>query len=1624
MHWALIRQTIQKEEPVKRLIPLLLAACGLLMAQGAWLGNPGSTTSDAPVRGGARRVKSSAIIERKPASVSHSADATAEPYIPAEGRVAMRRAEMVIGPTGEPADMPAEDSIYYDNGLAYVWGPSTIPGRLWAGVRFTTLVNCSLKAATYYRYRMTKPQNAGYDTVYIYAAGPNDSTPGSLLTKQSFSNRDTLWRRVNLAAPQYFTGGQSFWIAVAVYHDTNHYALTSDGGSDPHPGREWLATGTGSTWLRFDPYDWNVRAFILPLQFANDMAAISIDGMVSPLEPGLWLTLKGTVKNLGTDTRAPGVPVRLSITGPSGYSYTDNEATRASLDYGMTEQVTFVPNWRTPSVYGTYTMKVWTDLTSPPDGNRANDTTTYLLDVSPWITYANWNAPTWYTGDREERGSWFFPTDFALDYPVTVESLKTQFYYNPSDPWDDSTYQFIIYAGDLSTVLYTSPSLEAVDGVNKYAVDPPVTLTTGSFAVMVVPVSASGAPWSLADGTFRGRSLLKQGGVWYWWNNGELFNAAFVSHLMPPDDIGFYKVNAPLFFTEPNVAMTPSGTILNFGTNPVTAAPCSCYVYDTLTDAQLYAGHGTVSAGAGETAHVAFSPQWTPPAGSNVYRAILATFLPGDGNGLNDSVGTLFSAFHAMDSLIAPTKATGVNVTVDGTINAAEWWDANVYDVSNVMGWNDPAYYYFPNNAWLYLKHDATTLYGAVDLPFETANDSTEIGLYVDENNDHVWAADSSEGNYWAEHFPGASPTDSIIYRGLAASGAWRTRARGSKSRTGMASGHQQYEFSIPLGTAKCSLNLNPNGDTCGFWFYMMNDHSAMTRGWWKTTMADNGGVVVPPANYGHLFLTGTTNPLPDAGVFRMIAPSGIIDTSAVVSPRATIKNFGSVPATVQTWYFIDSIAGQHIYSSTFTATLAVGDTVQHQFADWAKPHAARRYLTRCSTYAVGDPTPGNNVMDSAFTVARPDVGVDLMVAPAGSYDTSDAVVPRARLKNFGLLPVTFQTWFFIDSIAGQHIYTDAYTATLAAGDTVTHTYAAWVKPHVPRHYATRCSTFLATDPNPANNRSDSGFTVTAPPTTILPDVAAAAIISPTGSPDTAAVVTPTATWTNNGPGAASFHAIFKMDSGATHTVFYSKDSLVNAQPEHSSITIAFAAWAKPHPVGSYNLLCSAYCAVDTHHVNDAQHGSFAVVLPGQALPSWAKLSDLLPGGKNKNVKDGGALAYGKEATDNDTGYVYAFKGNNRYEFYRYNTVSLAWISRDSIPATGRSGKKKAVKKGSALIVGADSKVYGAKGNNTYEFWCYDPARSAGQHWTQLGDVPIGGKALKEGTGLASVSVSGTSYIYFLKGSGTYEFYRYKTSDGSWATMADAPAGTSNKPYKNGSSVTYDGGDTIWALKGSYNELFAYSISNNNWITKDTLPKRAPPGTKKTKVKDGSQIAYAGRVVYALKGANTNEFWTYLCDSHRWQHSTDMTTVVKKVKGGGALVYAGSSKSLYAFRGNNTLEFWSYGPVNVGGLLFMNCPLPKDEQGQTAAITSQFALRVTPNPFTSRTSISYSLPRAGNVSLRLYDVTGQLVTTLAKGYTLAGSHAAHLDASKLAHGIYLLKYENEGSTTTSKLIVE
>jgi hypothetical protein len=519
-------------------------------------------------------------------------------------------------------------------------------------------------------------------------------------------------------------------------------------------------------------------------------------------------------------------------------------------------------------------------------------------------------------------------------------------------------------------------------------------------------------------------------------------------------------------------------------------------------------------------------------------------------------------------------------------------------------------------------------------------------------------------------------------------------------------------------------------------------------------------------------------------------------------------------------------------------------------------------------------------------------------------------------------------------------------------------------------------------------------------------DVGVKGIMVPKGVVAVGESVAPACTLYNYGD--YDEHYDVEMKIGNT----YDEWAQVGAHPSHTALCVTFPLWT-PGSTGNLVVACSTMLESDADLGNDQKTGT--VQVSQTATFHWVQKADVPLGPKNKRVKDGGCLTYNEESGN---GYVYELKGNGRYEFYKYDILSNTWAAADSIPAIGILGKKKAVKKGASLAAGAGN-VYAFKGNNSLEFWGYTPPVTDDYPWWQLPDVPAGAKTLKDGSDRAeAVFTGGNPYVYFLKASGTQEFYRYDITNNVWEAKANAPLGVSNKPWKAGSCIASDGATTIWALKGTYNEFYAYDVGTDVWATKTPLPL-VGSSLKKKKVKDGAGIDYLGGYVYALKGGNTREFWIYDPATDAWTQSEDMPVGGgKSVKGGGALEAA--PDALYALKGNNTSEFYAYTPSAFYAFPRGN----PNEMSSAVRIASRPTLMIAPNPFTQTTQINYSLPKAGNVSLKLYDVTGSVVTILTKGALEAGNYTKQLDAAHLARGIYVLRLETEATTLTRKLIVE
>ena len=112
-------------------------------------------------------------------------------------------------------------------------------------------------------------------------------------------------------------------------------------------------------------------------------------------------------------------------------------------------------------------------------------------------------------------------------------------------------------------------------------------------------------------------------------------------------------------------------------------------------------------------------------------------------------------------------------------------------------------------------------------------------------------------------------------------------------------------------------------------------------------------------------------------------------------------------------------------------------------------------------------------------------------------------------------------------------------------------------------------------------------------------------------------------------------------------------------------------------------------------------------------------------------------------------------------------------------------------------------------------------------------------------------------------------------------------------------------------------------------------------------------------------------------------------------------------------------------PQSIHGAIVMynRCFLSKEGDEEILTAPVEFTLEQNyPNPFNPTTTINYSIPEAGNVELKVYDVLGNEVANLVNQEMAPGNYTANFDASSLASGIYIYTLRTNNFVEAKKML--
>ncbi len=735
-----------------------------------------------------------------------------------------------------------------------------------------------------------------------------------------------------------------------------------------------------------------------------------------------------------------------------------------------------------------------------------------------------------------------------------------------------------------------------------------------------------------------------------------------------------------------------------------------------------------------------------------------------------------------------------------------------------------------------------------------------------------------------------------------------------------------------------------------------------------------------------------------DVGAISLLAPSGAVDSGAVVTPACSVYNWSTGPAT----YWVKMKIGSGYSESTQVIGHAAGTAYYMLFPMWtALPRGS--IAVSCSTALAADMKAANDKSTGSAFVGVTDLRAVAVVAPAGAIPPG-SVAPQARFRNEGNRRGLTAVTFTIDA-SPEYRQTETLAGGLPPGlDTVVQ-FPDWTA--VPGSFRARCSVRTAGDENPVNDTLGAAFAVGAP------DVGVDMITAPVGVYDTGSTVSPGARLHNYGSAPASFRCWFVLRNPGGAEVYRQFADVAGLVPG-ADTALGFLGYNVGGATGDWTARCSASAAGDPQPANDFRDGGFRVAA-GQHWPSgWVEVDNVPLAPSGKAVKDGGWVA-----ADPGASRLYVAKGNKRADFYAYNPYTTAWATLAPLPP---GVEQKQPYKGAAGCSDGNGHLYATKGNNTQGFWMYDAARDS---WQQRAAVPLGpsNKRVKGGTDLAYAA---NGCVYLLKGYKN-EFWKYIPAGDSWRALPDAPVGA-NVKWDKGSWLAFDGAHTVFAHKAKYHELHAFDTGGDTWFRTPARQGMPIPGANgRKKSKDGGSGACYGGALYALKGGNTQEFWRYRIQSDSWQQMDTMPAFGsshrrKKVKAGGDITNFGNG-AFFALKGNKTIEFWRY-------VLYYEATLPRSERDGVAAepsATGDWQLAIAPNPVASglaTVSFTRALEYSGTGALRLsvFDVAGRSV--LSQSLLAGRKGAVSLDLRHLSAGVYLARLSADDCTVTQKLVVQ
>jgi len=173
----------------------------------------------------------------------------------------------------------------------------------------------------------------------------------------------------------------------------------------------------------------------------------------------------------------------------------------------------------------------------------------------------------------------------------------------------------------------------------------------------------------------------------------------------------------------------------------------------------------------------------------------------------------------------------------------------------------------------------------------------------------------------------------------------------------------------------------------------------------------------------------------------------------------------------------------------------------------------------------------------------------------------------------------------------------------------------------------------------------------------------------------------------------------------------------------------------------------------------------------------------------------------------------------------------------------------------------------------------------------------------------------------------------------------------------------------------------------------------------------------------------------------QWPHDEQNAPVLEVDTGntqeGWLVRYSEEGEYLWGIEEERGVDYHFYSAVQLPQGGYMACGMWSGQGGYLVRYAPEtgiaspdpvasLSLEVSPNPFSSQLSVSFSLPEAGNASVCIYDLSGRLISTVTDGLFPAGSNSVEWAVpEELSSGCYFVQYNSEfGSRTESVALIK